>query len=124
MKQSSEKSFGALLFIVFILIALWPLLSGETIKVWALVLSIIFLAITFLKRDLLKPLNKIWIKFGELLGKIIAPIVMALIFFFVLTPISILVRLFGKDLLKLKISKENSYWIKREKNINSMDKQF
>jgi len=124
MKQSSEKSFGALLFIVFILIALWPLLSGETIKVWALVLSIIFLAITFLKRDLLKPLNKIWIKFGELLGKIIAPIVMALIFFFVLTPISIVVRLFGKDLLKLKISKENSYWIKREKNINSMDKQF
>jgi len=124
MKQSSEKNFGALFFIVFILIALWPLLSGETIKVWALVLSIIFLAITFLKPDLLKPLNKIWIKFGELLGKIIAPIVMALIFFFVLTPISIVVRLFGKDLLKLKISKENSYWIKREKNINSMDKQF
>ena len=124
MKQSSEKSFGVLFFIIFILIALWPLLSGETIKVWALVLSIIFLVITFLKRDLLKPLNKIWIKFGELLGKIIAPIVMALIFFFVLTPISILVRLFGKDLLKLKISKENSYWIKREKNINSMDKQF
>ena len=124
MKQSSEKSFGVLFFIVFILIALWPLLSGETIKVWALVLSIIFLVITFLKRDLLKPLNKIWIKFGELLGKIIAPIVMALIFFFILTPISIIIRLFGKDLLKLKISKENSYWIKREKNINSMDKQF
>ena len=124
MKQSSEKSFGVLFFIIFILIALWPLLSGETIKVWALVLSIIFLVITFLKRDLLKPLNKIWIKFGELLGKIIAPIVMALIFFFILTPISIIIRLFGKDLLKLKISKENSYWIKREKNINSMDKQF
>ena len=124
MKQSSEKSFGILFFIIFILIALWPLLSGEPIKVWALVLSIFFLVITFLKRDLLKPLNKIWIKFGELLGKIIAPIVMALIFFFILTPISIIIRLFGKDLLKLKISKENSYWIKREKNINSMDKQF
>ena len=108
MKQSSEKSFGVLFFIVFILIALWPLLSGETIKVWALVLSIIFLVITFLKRDLLKPLNKIWIKFGELLGKIIAPIVMALIFFFILTPISIIIRLFGKDLLKLKISKDKS----------------
>ena len=124
MKQSSEKSFGILFFIIFILIALWPLLSGEPIKVWALVLSIFFLVITFLKRDLLKPLNKIWIKFGELLGKIIAPIVMASIFFFVLTPISIIVRLCGKDLLKLKDSKENSYWIKREKNINSMDKQF
>ena len=124
MKQSSEKSFGILFFIIFILIALWPLLSGEPIKVWALVLSIFFLVITLLKRDLLKPLNKIWIKFGELLGKIIAPIVMALIFFFILTPISIIIRLFGKDLLKLKISKENSYWIKREKNINSMDKQF
>jgi len=124
MKQSSEKSFGILFFIIFILIALWPLLSGETIKVWALVLSILFLVITFLKRDLLKPLNKIWIKFGELLGKIIPPIVMALIFFFILTPTSIIVRLFGKDLLKLKTSKGKSYWIKREKNINSMDKQF
>jgi len=124
MKQSSEKSFGILFFIIFILIALWPLLSGEPIKVWALVLSIFFLVITFLKRDLLKPLNKIWIKFGELLGKIIAPIVMALIFFFILTPTSIIVRLFGKDLLKLKTTKGKSYWIKREKNINSMDKQF
>jgi hypothetical protein len=124
MKQSSEKSFGILFFIIFILIALWPLLSGETIKVWALVLSILFLLITFLKRDLLKPLNKIWIKFGELLGKIIPPIVMALIFFFILTPTSIIVRLFGKDLLKLKTSKGKSYWIKREKNINSMDRQF
>ena len=124
MKQSSEKSFGILFFIIFILIALWPLLSGEPIKVWALVLSIFFLVITLLKRDLLKPLNKIWIKFGELLGKIIAPIVMALIFFFILTPTSIIVRLFGKDLLKLKTTKGKSYWIKREKNINSMDKQF
>ena len=124
MKKPSEKSFGVLFFIVFLLIALWPLLNGETIKVWALFLSIIFLTITFLKQELLRPLNRIWIKFGELLGKIIAPIVMASIFFFVLTPISIIVRLCGKDLLKLKDSKENSYWIKREKNINSMDKQF
>ena len=124
MKQSSEKSFGILFFIIFILIALWPLLSGEPIKVWALVLSIFFLVITFLKRDLLKPLNKIWIKFGELLGKIIAPIVMASIFFFVLTPISIIVRLCGKDLLKLKFLHCDSYWIKRNKNLNTMDKQF
>jgi hypothetical protein len=124
MKKSSEKSFGVLFSIVFLLIALWPLVNGETIKVWALFLSIIFLTITFLKQDLLRPLNTIWIKFGELLGKIIAPIVMASIFFLVLTPISIIVRLCGKDLLKLKATKENSYWLKREKDINSMDKQF
>ena len=124
MKKSSEKSFGVLFSIVFLIIAIWPLLDLNPLRYWALVVSLIFLAITLLKQELLKPLNIAWIKFGEILGKVVAPTVMALIFFFVLTPISFIVRLSGKDLLKLKFTKDQSYWIKRDKNINTMDKQF
>jgi len=124
MKKTSEKSFGVLFFAVFFLIGIWPFLNNNSIRVWALVLSFIFLAIALLKQELLKPLNNLWIKFGENLGKIISPIVMAIIFFFMITPLSFIIRMFGKDLLKLKISKNNSYWIKRKKNVNSMNKQF
>ena len=124
MKKSSDKSFGILFFIVFLLIAIWPLFGDGSIRYWSLVVAFIFFAIALLKQELLKPLNIAWIKFGEILGKVIAPIVMALVFFIILTPTSIIVRLFGKDLLKLKFSKDSSYWIKREKNITSMDKQF
>ena len=124
MKRSSEKSFGILFSIVFFLIAIWPLLGGNTIRFWALSISFIFFVLAFLKQELLKPLNVGWIKLGELLGKIVAPVVMALIYFFILTPLSFIIKIFGKDLLKIKFSKNYSYWIKREKNITSMDKQF
>jgi hypothetical protein len=124
MKRTSEKSFGILFFVVMFLIGIWPLLNNNSVRVWALVLSFIFLGIALLKQELLKPLNNLWIKFGDNLGKIISPIVMAIIFFFMITPLSFIIRLFGKDLLKLKISKNNSYWIKRKKNVNSMNKQF
>ncbi len=124
MKKSSEKSFGILFSIVFFLITIWFFLEDGKIIFWALALSFIFLFVAFLKKELLKPLNIAWIKLGEILGKIIAPLVMALIFFFILTPLSFIIRIFGKDLLKLKLSKDNSYWIKREKNITTMDKQF
>jgi hypothetical protein len=124
MKKSSEKSFGILFAIVFFLIGIWSLLSGGSLKVWPLVLSFIFLIVAFFKQELLKPLNNIWIKIGEVLGRIVAPMVMALIFFLVITPLSLIMRLFGKDLLRLKTSKDKSYWIKRDKNISTMDKQF
>jgi len=124
MKKSSEKSFGILFSIVFLVISIWPLLQGSPIRFWTLFIALIFLALAFLKQELLKPLNNAWIKFGETLGKIIAPIIMALIFFFILTPIGLALRMFKKDLLKLKTSNDNSYWIKREKNITTMDKQF
>ena len=124
MKKSSEKSFGILFSTVFFLIAIWFFLEDGKIIFWALALAFIFLFVAFLKKELLKPLNVAWIKLGEALGKIIAPLVMALIFFFILTPLSFIIRIFGKDLLKLKLLKDNSYWIKREKNITSMDKQF
>ena len=123
-KKSSDKSFGILFSIVFFIISVWPLLAGENIRIWSLVISIIFLILGLLNSKFLGPLNNSWIKLGEILGRVIAPIVMAIIYFIILTPLSLLIKLFGKDLLQLKFSNVNSYWIKRKKNINTMNKQF
>jgi len=124
MKKSSEKSFGVLFFGLFLIIGLWPLLNSAEIRVWSIMLSFAFLILAYLQPKLLKPLNRSWIKLGEILGRIVAPIIMALIFFTIVTPISLLVRVLGKDLLRLKFSKNDTYWIKRVKNITTMDKQF
>ena len=125
MKYSSDKSFGILFFIVFLIIGLWPLFFSEKIRLWSLIVSVSFLLIAFIKPSVLSPLNKAWIKIGHLLGKLIAPIVMLLVFFVLVTPISFLVRFFKKDLLNLSFSKKkNSYWEKRERKIESMDKQY
>jgi hypothetical protein len=124
MKKPSEKSFGILFGFIFLIISFWPLLSSNNIRLWALIIGFIFFIIAFLNPIILGPLSKIWIKFGEILGKIIAPAVMALVYFFILTPVSLVVRAFGKDLLRLKFSKKMTYWIKREKKINTMKKQF
>ena len=123
-KKSSDKSFGILFSIVFFLISVWPLLAGENIRIWSLVISIIFLILGLLNSKFLGPLNNSWIKLGEILGRVIAPIVMAIVYFIVLTPLSLLIKLFGKDLLQVKFSNANSYWIKRKKNVGSMKKQF
>ena len=122
--MSSNRSFGLLFFIVFFIIGLWPLKNDLELNYIFIGISIIFLILGLMNSKILTPLNKIWVKFGEFLGRIIAPIVMAIIYFFILTPISLILRIFGKDLLNLKFSKEKSYWTKREKNIGSMDKQF
>ena len=123
--QSSNRSFGILFFIVFLILSLWPLKSGNNLNLYFLITSGIFLILGAINSKLLTPLNKTWIKFGEILGLIIAPIVMSLVYFVILTPVSLIVRLFGKDLLGLKFIKENeTYWIKRKKNLTSMDKQF
>lgn len=125
MKRSSEKSFGILFFIVFAIIGLYPLLSFNFVRVWALVIALIFLVLGLTKPSVLKPLNTGWIKLGEILGKIIAPIVMLLVFFIVITPIGLMLRLFGKDILGLKFSeKVKTYWITRDKNIGPMKRQF
>ena len=124
-KISSNKSFGILFFTVFFLIGIWPLFNGEALRIWAIPIALIFLVLGLINSKVLTPLNLIWVKFGELLGKIIAPIVMALVYFVVLTPISLILRLIKKDILKLKILKNiDSYWIKRKKKIGSMKKQF
>ena len=123
--QGSNKSFGLLFFVVFLIIGLWPLKNGESLNFYFIIASVVFLILGLLNSKLLSPLNKSWIKLGEILGIIIAPIVMALVYFAILTPISIIVRVFGKDLLGLKFLKEKeTYWIKRKKNLGSMKKQF
>ena len=123
--QSSNKSFGLLFFIVFLILGIWPLINSEDLNLYLITASLIFLILGLKNSKLLSPLNKLWIKFGEILGIIIAPIVMALIYFIILTPISLIVRIFGKDLLGLKIKRDSkTYWIKRKKNLGSMKKQF
>ena len=122
-KPKDNITFGILFFIFFLIIGLYPLKSGGVIKIWSIILSLIFLIITIIRPNLFTYLNRLWIKFGMLLGKIISPIVMALVFFFVVTPIGILVRVLKKDVMVLKRG-ESSYWINRENKIQSMKKQF
>ena len=116
-KISSNRSFGVLFCIVFALIAAWPVMQDGQVRIWPIPISFIFLVLGLLNSKLLSPLNLAWIKFGELLGRIIAPIVMAIVYFLIITPIGLFMRLIGKDLLNTKFSKDNSYWIKRQKNI-------
>ena len=123
-KISSNKSFGILFCIVFALVAVWPITYGGQLRIWPIPISFIFLVLGLLNSKLLSPLNLAWIKFGELLGRIIAPLVMAIIYFVIITPIGLFMRLIGKDLLNTKFSKDNSYWIKRQKNIGPMKRQF
>ena len=123
-KNDSNKSFGILFFIVFLLIAIWPVFTSESIRVWAIIFSLIFLVLGIINSKLLTPFKKIWIKLGEILGKFIAPIVMGFIYFLIITPIGLFMRLIRKDLLSIKFHKEKSYWIKRSKNINTMKRQF
>ena len=123
--QSSNRSFGLLFFIVFIVVGLWPVIKGETANIYLILISLFFLILGLINSKILSPFNKAWIKFGEILGSVIAPIIMALVFFVFLTPISFLVRVFGKDLLGIKFNKKKtSYWINRNKKLGSMTKQF
>ena len=123
-KIGSNKSFGIVFFIVFLIIAIYPLLSQNEIRLWSLIISIIFLILGLLNSKLLTPLNKIWFKFGILLGKIVSPLVMGLIFFFVVTPIGILMRILNKDLLNLKFNKKATYWIEKNDPKSKMKNQF
>ena len=123
--QSSNKSFGLLFFAVFLILGLWPLKNGENLNLYFIAASVGFLILGLLNSKLLSPLNKLWIKLGEILGIIIAPIIIALVYFVILTPVSFIVRVLGKDLLGLKFLKnKETYWIKRKKNLGSMKKQF
>ena len=123
--QSSNRSFGLLFFIVFLILGVWPLKNSGNLNYYLVGVSCIFLVLGLINSKLLFPLNKTWIKFGEILGSIIAPIIMAFVYFIFLTPISLIVRVFGKDLLGVKFNKKiDSYWIKRKKNIGPMNKQF
>ena len=122
---SSNRNFGLVFFVIFLIVALWPLKHEEDIRLWSLALSIIFFILGILNSKLLTPLNKLWFKFGMFLGLIVSPIVMGIVYFLVVTPIGIFMRLLGKDSLKISKAKNAStYWIKRIEKQSTMKKQF
>jgi len=124
-KISSNKSFGIVFFVIFLVVALWPLINEGEIRIWSIVISIIFLFLGLINSKILTPLNKLWFRFGILLGSVFSPIVMGIIYFGVITPIGFLMKLIGKDILNLKQNKKSStYWIKKEKVISNMKNQF
>jgi hypothetical protein len=127
MKKNNKKKnnilFGKLFFIFFLIIGFYPLISSEPIRVWSIILSFVFLILTIIRPNLFTFLNNLWTQFGIILGKIISPIVMGLVFFIFVTPIGLLVRIFKKDFMCLKRG-TSSYWINRENKLQSMKKQF
>ena len=123
-KTGSDRSFGILFTIIFLIIGLWPLLNNENIKFLPLIISVIFLLLTVIKSKILTPLNKVWLKFGLILGKFFTPIVLCLIFFITVLPTGIIMRITGKDILSLKKNKLKTYWINKVKPQSTMKDQF
>ncbi len=124
-RQGSEKSFGIVFSIVFLIITLYPLINSEGIRIWALIASAVFLSLAFVAPQVLAFPNKLWFKFGMLLESIIAPIVIAVVYFLTVLPTGVVMRLLGKDLLKQKLDKNvKSYWIERSEPMGSMKNQF
>ena len=123
-KISSNRSFGIVFFVVFLLIAIYPILSDGDLRLWSLIISLVFLILGLINSRLLTPLNKLWFKFGILLGKIISPVIMGIIFFLVVTPIGLLMRLLKKDVLNLSFNDNKSYWIEKNGPKSKMKNQF
>ena len=123
-KIGSNKGFGIVFSIVFLVIAFWPMLNGNEINYWSLAISIVFLILGLINSKILTPLNTIWSKFGILLGNVVSPIVMGIIFFLIATPTSIIMKLLGKDLLNLKKNNNNSYWIEKNNQKSKMKNQY
>ena len=124
-KINSNRNFGIVFFVVFLIISLWPLINGDSLRGWSSFAAIIFLVLGLMNSKLLTPLNILWFKFGMLLGSIVAPIVMGIVFFVIITPIGFIMKIIGKDLLNNKYDNKNkSYWINRDKNKSTMKQQF
>ena len=123
-KIGSNRSFGIVFFVVFLIIATYPLINGDELRLWSLIISIVFLFLGLVNSKILNPLNKLWFKFGIFLGKIISPLIMGIIFFLVVTPIGLLMRLLNKDLLNLRFNNNGSYWIKKTEPKSKMKNQF
>ena len=123
-KVSSNKSFGIVFSIFFLLVSVYLLLNNDLIYYWSLFVSFIFLVLGLMNSKILSPLNLLWFKFGILLGKIVSPVVMGIIFFLVVTPISIILKIFGKDVLNLKFNNNKTYWIVKDGPKSNMKKQF
>ena len=123
-KIGSNRSFGIVFFVVFLIIAIYPLTYSGDVRLWSVIISIIFLVLGILNSKILTPLNKLWFKFGILLGKIVSPIIMGIIFFLVVTPIGFIMRILGKDVLNLKFNANKSYWIEKKGPKSKMKNQF
>ena len=124
-KISSNRNFGIVFFVVFLIVSLWPLIHGELIRIWSIIISLFFLILGLMNSKLLTPLNQLWFKFGIILGAIVAPIVMGVVFFLVVTPTGVVMRIMGKDLLRKRYDKKKeTYWIKRDKSVGTMKQQF
>ena len=123
-KISSNKSFGIVFFIVFLIVSIYPIFNSGALRSWSLIISIIFLILGLLNSSILSPLNKLWFKFGIFLGNVISPLVMGIIFFLVVTPTGLLMRLLNKDLLNLKFNNNSSYWIEKTEPKSKMKNQF
>lgn len=122
--KSSNKSFGLVFFLVFILIGIYPILNQGNIRVWSIIIAVVFLILGLSNSRILTPLNRIWFKFGIFLGKMISPIIMGVIFFLVVTPIGLIMKILGKDLLNIKYNKKRSYWIEKNDPKSKMKNQF
>ena len=123
-KIGSNRSFGIVFFILFLLVALYPTINSEGIRMWSIIVSLIFLVLGLLDSKILTPLNKVWFKFGILLGRVISPLIMGVIFFFVVTPIGLIMRILGKDVLNLKYNSNKTYWIEKTGPKSKMKNQF
>tara|TARA_B100000029_G_scaffold484155_1_gene536044 strand:- start:398 stop:781 length:384 start_codon:yes stop_codon:yes gene_type:complete len=123
-KISSNRSFGIVFFVVFLIIALYPLINEGEVRIWSLIISLVFLILGLINSKFLTPLNKLWFSFGLFLGKIVSPLIMGIIFFLVVTPTGFIMRALGKDLLNLKYNKNSSYWIEKSETKSKMKNQF
>ena len=123
-KLGSNRSFGIVFSIVFLFIAVYPLINSEGLRIWSLIIAVIFLFLGLINSKILTPLNKLWFKFGILLGRIVSPVIMGIIFFLVVTPTGLIMRIIGKDLLNLKFNKDKSYWIEKTGPKSKMRNQF
>ena len=123
-KIGSNRSFGTVFFVVFLLIGLWPVLNGNEPRIWSIVISLIFFILGILNSKILTPLNKLWFRFGIFLGNIISPIIMGIVFFLVVTPTGLIMKLFRKDLINLRKNNSSTYWIEKKDIKSSMKNQF
>ena len=123
-KLPSNRNFGIVFSIVFLIIAIWPILNQNEIRIWSIIISLIFLILGLINSKFLSPLNKAWFKFGLILGSLIAPIVMGIVFFLVVTPTGLIMKALGKDILGLKRNKNNTYWLEKDNSNNNLKNQF
>ena len=123
-KISSNKSFGIVFFLFFLIVSIFPLFKDGNIRIWSLIIALFFLILGLLNSKILTPLNKIWFKFGILLGSFISPIVMGIVFFVIVTPTALIMKVLGKNLLNLKRDNKKTYWIEESKIKSKMKNQF